>query len=135
MPNDPRVLVLEEMRKQTALLTQILAALKPAAPSVPDSLLNGLHGDPVIRAKDPRDWTGELMTGRRFSECPPDYLDLLADRYEFFASREEDEKKKGYNLTDAKRARGWAARLRAGWTAPVTEPMRAPVDEQGDPTW
>lgn len=130
MTADPRVLALEELRAQTALLRQILAALTPAAEKVPDRLLDGPYGDPVIKAKDPRDWTGEPMTGKRFSECPPDYLDLLAERYDFFASKEEDEKKRGYNVTDAKRARGWAARLRAGW-----KPAEPQTTSAGEPNW
>lgn len=130
MSADPRILVLEELRAQTALLRQILAALTPTAEKVPDRLLDGQYGDPVIKAKDPRDWTGEPMTGKRFSECPPDYLDLLAERYDFFASKEEDAKKQAYNLKDAQRARGWAARLRAGW-----KPAEPATTSAGEPTW
>jgi hypothetical protein len=97
-----------------------------------DRICDGPHGDPLVRAKDPKDWTGEPMKGKRFSECPPDYLDMLAERFDYFASREEDATKQKYNLLDARRARAWAARLRAGWTAPVTER----VDEsKGEPTW
>ncbi len=128
MADDARVLVLTEMRKQTALLERILAALSPAVPSVD---LDGPHGDPVIKAKDPRDWAGGSMRGRTFSECPPEYLDLLAERLDYFASKEEDAKKQKYNLLDAQRARGWAARLRAGWTRP--ESAQQPVtNEHGD---
>lgn len=134
MADDPRQLVLAEMRKQTALLERILAAVsggQTAAPSVPDRILDGPHGDPDVRQKDPRDWAGDTMKGKRFSECPADYLDLLAERYDYFAGRETDEKKAGYNRLDAQRARGWAARLRGGWVAPVRS-----VDEtQGEPRW
>ncbi len=127
--NNPRVLVLNEMRKHTALLERILAALGngPAAnaPAASDSDLDGAHGDPVVKAKDPRDWSGEPMRGRKFSECPPAYLDMVADRAEHFARKNAeagDEKKAGYDRRDARRARGWAARLRSGWTAPVVDP-------------
>ena len=95
-----------------------------------DRLCDGPYGDPVIKAKDPRDWTGESMQGRHFSECPPDYLDLLAERFDYFASREEDKKKQKYNLLDASRARAWAARMRSGWKAPV-----AAAQETGEPAW
>lgn len=132
--HDPRVLVLQELRKQTALLQQILAALAPQADRVLDALLNGPHGDPIIKAKDPRDWAGEPMTGRTFSQCSPEYLDLLADRFDFFANDPEKADKRQYNERDAKRARGWAARLRSGWTRPATEPMTQP-QEQGEPSW
>jgi hypothetical protein len=80
--------------------------------------LDGPYGDPIIKAKDPKDWTGPPQAGKHFSECPPAYLDLIADRYTYFAGRETDATKAGYNRLDAARARGWAARLRAGWTAP-----------------
>ncbi len=119
MPTDPRVLVLEEMRKQTALLERILAALGTQVPSANDSVCNGPHGDPIIKAKDPKDWTGPSMTARHFSECPPEYLEILADRYDYFAGKEEDATKAKYNRLDAQRCRAWAARLRAGWTAPT----------------
>ena len=136
MPTDPRVEVITELRKQTALLEQIALALCTNAPrsaTVPDSLLSGQYGDPVVKAKDPRDWTGEPMKGRKFSECPPEYLDMLAERYDYFASKETDQVKSGYAVKDAQRARGWAARLRAGWTAPTVD--RIADESQTEPTW
>ena len=81
-----------------------------------DADLDGPHGNPVIKAKSPRDWTGDPMTGKTFSECPPADLEMLADRFDYFNTRETDDKKRGYNARDAARARGWAARLRSGWT-------------------
>lgn len=144
-PQDPREIVIAEMRKQTDLLTDIHNLLvdvldrmegktdTAAAPAVPDRMLDGPRGDPEVRQKDPRDWAGEPMKGRRFSECPQEYLDLLAERYDYFAGREDDEKKFGYNRLDAQRARGWAARKRAGWTAPVA--AGRVDDTQGEPTW
>lgn len=112
-----------------ALLRSIDASLKllvaraggaepTAAPSASDdALCDGQYGDPIAKAADPRDWTGEPIagTGRRLSECPPAYLDLLAKRLDYFASKEPDEKKAGYNRLDARRARAWSARLRNGW--------------------
>lgn len=105
------------------LLLQLVAAKRADAAAVaPDSDLDGKWGDPVIKAKDPRDWTGAPMQGRKFSECPPEYLDLLADRFDYFAEQAELENKvtdKGkpvapYNRKDAARARGWAKRIRDG---------------------
>ena len=138
MSDDPRVLVLQEMRKQTNLLTRIAVTVemiagmreeerKPAAVNI-----DGPHGDPVVKAKDPKDWTGEPMKGKRFSECPPDYLEMVASRLDFFASKNTDMEKQKWELLDARRARAWAARLRNGWKAPVSER----VDEtQTEPTW
>lgn len=90
-----------------------------------DKELDGQHGDPVISAKDPRDWSGPSMSGKRLSECPPEYLDLLAERYDYFnttldRSKPDDAKKMGYNARDAARCRGWATRKRAGWKPPTT---------------
>lgn len=106
-----------------ALLESIDLSLRILAKREPERSrgvvdLDGKYGNPVIRAKDPRDWQGESMKGRRLSECPPEYLDLVAERCDYFASKESDQKKQGYALLDAQRARGWAARLRSGWTAP-----------------
>ena len=81
--------------------------------------LDNAHGDPVVRQKSPKDWTGADMTGKRFSECPAEYLDLVAARLDYFAGRETDEKKRRYNELDAARARGWAGRIRAGHTHPA----------------
>lgn len=84
-----------------------------------DKDLDGPHGDPVLKAKNPRDYVGPSMVGRKMSECPPEYLDLLADRYDYFASMQDVEtpegaKKAHYNKLDAARARGWALRIRSG---------------------
>jgi hypothetical protein len=135
---DPRVETLASLRSIDATLKAILLVLseqRGAAPGqmAPTVNLDGPHGDPVVKAKDPRDWAGDSQQGRKFSECPAEYLDLVADRLDYFAEREEDAKKAGYNRLDAARARGWAARKRAGWTPPVT-PGR--VDENaGEPRW
>lgn len=95
-----------------------------------DKDLDSPHGNPEIKAKDPRDWTGPSMNGKRMSECPATYLDLLADRYDFFATKEQDEKKQHYAKLDAARARGWAVRVRAGYKAATTvEPECFPSDK------
>lgn len=103
----------------------------------PDRDLDGQHGNPEVKAKDPRDWSGDSQKGKRFSECPPAYLDLVADRLAYFASQLDDSdegddlKKARFNRLDAARARGWAARLRAGWKAPE---QPAPDDAFGTTT-
>ena len=67
------------------------------------------------------------MRGKRFSECPPEYLDMVAERLDYFCSTntgatEDDQKKRKYQWLDAARARGWAKRIRAGWKpAPAAE--------------
>lgn len=138
MATDPRELVLTELRKQTALLGAILLALgertSTATPNaIPDRLLDGQYGDPIVKAKSPKDWMGDDMTGKRFSECPPAYLDLVADRCEYFINKNTDALKDvtddeeeaklrkdiKYGTLDRDRAIGWAARLRAGWRPPA----------------
>lgn len=118
------------------------AASAPASAGIPasDRELDSQYGDPEIKMVDPRDWSGDSMKGRRMSECPPEYLDMLADRWEYFIDQareklttEEDadevvalKKKIKYNTKDAARARGWAKRLRGGWTPPPEEPISEP---------
>lgn len=83
--------------------------------------LDSQYGDPTIK-KDPKRWTGESYAGCRYSECPPEYLDVLADLKDWMADKDEekgtDDGKKfaRYGRLDAARARGWAERKRNGWT-------------------
>ncbi len=108
----------------------------PIGQQAPQVDLDGPHGDPVIKAKDPRDWSGEPMRGRRFSECPAAYLDMLADRYDYFAAKpDSEEKDRKYARLDGARARGWAARLRAGWTPPQSAEPEPDYVTDGGPTW
>lgn len=79
-----------------------------------DSELDSEKGDPQIR-KDPPRWKGESMVGRRFSECPSAYLDVLAEFRDFTGTRPlpgKDPKYAQYDLKDAARARGWSLRNR-----------------------
>lgn len=105
----------------------------------PDRDLDGQYGNPEIKMKDPRDWSGDSMKGKRMSECPPAYLDLFADRLMYFAEQldgsdeGDDLKKARFNRLDASRARGWAERLRKGWTPPPAEPEQAPLSDDDIP--
>lgn len=138
--------VIDSLRSIDASLKLLVAHFgcgpRAAAPSTstvpaiaPDSDLDGQWGNPVVKAKDPKDWTGESQLGKPFSECPPDYLDLVASRLDYFADKAEAEGAvtsagkpvAPYNRRDASRARGWAKRLRAGWKP-------EPVDETADVT-
>jgi hypothetical protein len=107
-----------------ATLKLILARFPAPPPTVADDAdLDGQYGNPVIQQKDPKDWKGDTMKDRRYSECPPEYLDLVASRLDYFAEVAEREGKvtsngkpvAPFNRRDAARARGWAKRLRAGW--------------------
>lgn len=107
-----------------------------------DREMDGPHGDPVIKAKDPRDWTGPDMKGRHLSECPAEYLDLYAERLEFFAQKAADagecatngKPKADYLRLDARRARGWAKRVREGRgatpAAAEAQPDEWPAEEE-----
>lgn len=116
--------------KVDRLLAQQRGATAPGIAS--DADLDGQYGDEEVK-KNPKRWTGESFIGRRMSECSPEFLDSLAGHFDYKAEREaedaanaEDEetanaKKKyaGYSRRSAARARGWAARLRAGWKPPA----------------
>lgn len=134
MATDPRVETLRLLQSIDASLKVLVSrqggVTAPAAERVD---LDGPHGNPTVKAKDPRDWTGEPMKGRNFSECPPDYLDMLAERFDYFAGQEQDPKKAKYNRLDAQRARGWAARIRSGAYTP--QPVAAGGFEDGDSEW
>jgi len=106
----------------------------PGRVAAPDADLDGKYGDPEVKAKDPRDWMGPTMKGRRFSECPPDYLDMVAARLDYFAEQADEKGEKAsngkpasaYKRLDAARARGWAKRIRDGRHAQTHE--QAPTD-------
>lgn len=101
-----------------------------------DSMMDGQYGDPEIKTKDPRDWTGDVMRGAHFSQCSPEYLDQYAEFLNWMAEQAEAEGKTTqagkpvafYKRSDASLARGWAKRLRAGWKPPVQEDEAFPSD-------
>ena len=122
--------VIDVLRSIDASLKQLLALQPKPPPAIADDAdLDGQYGNPVIRAADPRDWTGPSQLGKPFSECPPAYLDMLASRLEYFAQKAEAEGKltasgkpvAPFNRRDAARARGWARRLRDGWKPAPTD--------------
>lgn len=95
-----------------------------------DWALDGQYADRDVR-KDPKRWAGESMVGRRWSECPSDYLRCLADLAEWKA--DQDAKSEApkvspktnkpyyeYDRKDARLMRAWALRNEGG-----TEPTRA----------
>lgn len=123
----------DRIRELNETMSSLLAQRRASAPkaAADDRDLDGKYGDPVIRFKKmPRDWTGASYTGRHFSECPPDLLDLLADQYEWLATQADKKQEKTtsgkpvsfYSLADAKRCRGWAKRIRDGKHTPPQEP-------------
>ena len=93
------------------LVGNIVATDKALGTTAPPTIasdrdLDSQWGDPVVKARDPRDWTGAPQQGKKFSECPPEYLDMVADRLDYFSSQnpgetEEDQKKLKYQRLDA----------------------------------
>ena len=98
--------------------------------------MDGPRGDPKVPF-DPKGWQGEAMKGRLFSECTPEYLERLAGFFDWSADRKAesgDMKHAGYAEKDARLARGWAKRLRAGWLPPDLENDAAePANPFGKP--
>ena len=135
---------LELLASIDATLKALLALQRGAQPkdTASDTDLDGQFGDPEIKAKDPRDWTGPSQKGKFMSQCPAPYLDLIASRLDFFAEKAEAENTlttsgkpvAPYNRRDAARARGWAARIRAGWKPPEPERESDPFASGGDIT-
>jgi hypothetical protein len=106
-----------------------------------DADMDSDRGNPEVR-KDPKYWQGEPQAGKLFSECPPEYLDVIAKDFDRVAAwmdgkgAEGEKDSKGYPMSgkfkrrDASLARGWAKRLRAGWGS---QKANAPLeDDTGD---
>lgn len=81
--------------------------------------IDGPRGDPEVRFV-PKRWSGADHKGRTFSACEPEFLDMLADAYDWFAQRDDEQNavdknggpKSKWSRLDAARARAWSARLR-----------------------
>lgn len=125
MASDETIGLLRSIDASLKELVSMLKASKPK-PVASDRDLDGRYGDPVVKFM-PRDWTGPSFTGAKMSECPAPLLDLLAETFDYFARKAEengDVTNAGkpvatYKRLDAARARGWAARVRAGRTQPA----------------
>ncbi len=141
-------------RKLDALLAAMKGAsnARPSAPNAQASQgnqggvdgdvdIDGPRGDPEVRFM-PKRWTGADYKGQKFSSCDPEFLDMLADAYEWFAQRDDESgavdkngaPKSKWSRLDASRARAWSARLRGdSGAAPArsrgpapSQPRRAP---------
>ena len=95
-----------------------------------DADLDHQYGDPQILTA-PRDWTGPFTPGQRMSESHPDMLELVAERCDYFAQKNDREKamnERGFpksksDRAKAAKARGWAARIRKGFKPPQPPPL------------
>ncbi len=122
--------ILNALLSIDATLKELLALSKSKRATTPapqdDADLDTKAGDETVKF-NPRDWTGQPLKGLRMSECPPEALDLLANSFDYFARKNDDTNavdskgnpKSRYDRQSARRARGWSARLRAGWKPKV----------------
>lgn len=139
--------VRDSIRENTAVLRELLQMRKSRdrAPNSDDAVasdsdLDSQYGDPEIKmTKMPRDWSGPNMKGRKFSQCPPEFLDALASFFDWAAEKAERDNElyngkpvAPYKRKDASRARGWSARLRGGWTPPQGAAEEKPAGWQAD---
>jgi hypothetical protein len=123
MATDPRVETLNLLRSIDASLKALVAQSRTTAPKTiaDDRDLDSQYGDPVVKFM-PRDWTGDSYKGRKFSECPANLLDMIAETFDYFAEQAERTNETTtsgkpvapYKRKDAARARGWAKRVREG---------------------
>lgn len=126
--------ILHEQRRTNALLERLTGSSLPPRPRgdavapvrgtgvapkdiASDEDLDGKYGNPEIR-RDPPRWHGDSYAGMPMSEASAEYLEVLADFFDWCA-RESDKKselanngelRSKYLRRDASRARGWALR-------------------------
>ena len=134
-------------------LKQLVGALGSSRPQggaavvAADADLDGQYGDPKVPF-NPRAWKGQSFKGRKFSECPAEFLDALAEAFDYLAGKAEENGETlnnnkpaaPYKRRDAARARGWAVRVRAGKGATPATAAVVPAswgadvaDDDGDP--
>jgi hypothetical protein len=139
---------LQSIDRSLKTLVQLASArAKAVSAAVPhevatDRDLDGKWGNPLIRF-NPRGWKGPTFKDRKMSQCPPEFLDLLAEAHDWFADKadrtnemtksDHPKPKAPFERQAAARARGWAKRLREGKVAPPTlfTPPAAP-SSRGD---
>lgn len=110
---DERLSVVEAELAAVKARVEAIASNRGPAP-LPEVNIDGQYGDPEVR-KDPPRWDGASCVGKRYSQCPADYLDNLAGFLQWKAGKEEAEGKDkyaGYSRLDAARAIAWAKRKR-----------------------
>ncbi len=125
----------EQMTRLESKFDKLMASGSTALPGVAsDADLDGQYGNPEVKKNPPR-WQGESCVGRRYSECPVEFLDEMAGFQSWAAGKEDAkaaaesdeaakktaEKNAWYARQRAGYARGWAARLRAGWKPPQAD--------------
>ena len=124
------------LRSIDGTLKAMLALAKRRTPAqkiiASDRDLDSKYGDPIVTF-NPRDWSGDSFKGCNLSQCPAEFLDLLAETYAYFAQKNEEagavtdkgKPKAEFDRRSEGRARGWAKRVRDGWRAPVQQPSES----------
>lgn len=110
----------DDLARELAQLRDRVDALESATGLfATDGDLASNKGDPVVKFV-PRDWRGPDCKGRTYSRCPAGFLDVLAETLTWMAAHPKEGKEKyaAYDAADARRARSWARRIRAGWRPP-----------------
>lgn len=87
--------------------------------------LDSERGNPIVK-NDPKGWQGESHRGQRYSECPAEFLDKMAEQLDKFA---------WFNEKDAAKARGWAERNRKNPPARREAEAAAPAAPATDNEW
>lgn len=144
--------LLSQIRDHLASIDRNIASLvarrraSEPKPIASDRDLDGQHGNPVVKF-NPRDWTGASCKGRRMSECPAPFLDLLAQTFDYFGDQAEQKNERtnsgkpvaDYKRADAARARGWAQRIRDGKVTQAStnagEPDSSWADGESEREW
>lgn len=128
------------IREGNALLRQFVAgggASGSGGAVASDRELDSKYGDPEVRVSKLRDWTGLSMKGRKYSQCPAEFLDQLAELHEYSARKADEKGEKtdkgkpvgDFRRRDARLARGWAQRVREG------KGKAAPASSSSDDEW
>jgi hypothetical protein len=102
----------------------MLDAIASGGPIASEADIFDKYGDPVV-GFDPKTWRGQSYKGKRFSECPPEYLDHLAAALQGIAAKEEREgamfngkPSAPFTLRKSGLARRWSIYLRANGPKP-----------------
>jgi hypothetical protein len=104
-----------------AIAKSVRPPATPGGTAAGDADLDSQYGNPEVR-KDPPRYQGPPCAPCRMSDGSPEWLDELASFKDWQAGKAEQtnelttggKPKADYYRLDAARARGWAARIRAG---------------------
>jgi hypothetical protein len=119
MPDPTALQVLQSIDESLKKLVQLLAPKPTAGVVASDADLDSQWGDEIVKFT-PRDLVNEDIKGKRMSQCSFAALTMLAGAYESFAEKnvgqmtDKGKPKSDFDLRTARRARGWAARIRSG---------------------